>query len=115
MPNLRNFLSVNTQINIKPPVKDINNQNQSETNREGLDVPLHCALFRHPLGTASAALEPGGVGVTGHRHQDGHVVGGGAALKLTPRLRKTRAANKSTRSFRRTEEVVRMRSSANTH
>lgn len=71
-----------------------------ETNRERLDIPLHCALFRHPLGAACAGLELGWVGVTGHRHQNGNVVGSGAALKLTPRLQKTTPLNKTTRSLR---------------
>ena len=57
------------------------------TNRERLDVPLHRALLRDPLGAARAGLELGRVRVAGHRHHDGHVVGSGATLKLTPSLR----------------------------
>lgn len=53
------------------------------TNRERFDVPLHHILLRHPLGAACAGLELGWVSITGHRHQNGHVVGSGAALKLT--------------------------------
>ena len=58
------------------------------TNRERLDVPLHHALLRDPLGAARAGLELGWVSVAGHRHHDGHVVGSGATLKLTPGLRR---------------------------
>lgn len=61
------------------------------TNREGLDVPLHHVLLRYPLGAACSGLELGRVRVAGHRHQNGHVVGSGAALELTPSLRKVTA------------------------
>lgn len=57
-----------------------------DTNRERLDVPLHHVLLGHPLGAACAGLEFGWVSVTGHWHQNGHVVGSGPTLKLTPRL-----------------------------
>lgn len=56
------------------------------THRERLDVPLHHVLLRNPLGASCARLELWGVSVAGHRHQDGHVVSRGAALKLTPSL-----------------------------
>lgn len=66
-----------------------------DTNRERLDIPLHCALFRHPLGAARAGLELGRVGITGYWHQNGDIVGSGAALKLTPRLQQTTLLNKN--------------------
>lgn len=63
-----------------------------DTDGEGLDVPLHHVLLGDPLGAARGGLELGRVGVAGHRHQDGHVVGSGAALELTAGLRRATAS-----------------------
>lgn len=57
-----------------------------DTNRKRLDVPLHCILLRDPLGAACGGLEFGRVGITGHWHKNGHIVGSGAVLELTSSL-----------------------------
>lgn len=83
---LSDGLPVTTQIQHQNACNVFWKMRMFRTNRERFDVPLHHILLWHPLGTACAGLELRWVGITGHWHQNGHIVGSWPALKLTTSL-----------------------------